>query len=64
HDVLGDVAWSALVAEHATPQALVQQTRQRVLTAGAPDNFSIIAVRFEGDHGHSNFSAEDQVHAD
>lgn len=64
HDVLGDVAWCALIAEHATPQALVQQTRQRVLAAGAPDNFSIIAVRFEGDHGDSNISTEDQVHAD
>jgi len=64
HDVLGDAAWRALIAEHATPQALVQQTRQRVLAAGAPDNFSIIAVRFEADHGHSNISAEGQVHAD
>ena len=64
HDVLGDAAWRALIAEHATPQALVQQTRQRVLAAGAPDNFSIIAVRFEGNHGHSNHSAEGQVHAD
>ena len=58
HDVLGDAAWSALVAEHATPQALVQQTRQRVLAAGAPDNFSVIAVRFETDHGHPEITAE------
>ena len=64
HDVLGDVAWRALIAVHATPQALVQQTRHRVFAAGAPDNFSIIVVRFEGDHGHSNISAEGQVHAD
>ena len=64
HDVLGDAAWRALIAEHATPHALVQQTRERVLAAGAPDNFSIIAVRYEADHGHSNNSAEDQVHAD
>ncbi len=64
HDVLGDVAWCALIAEHALPQALVLQTRERVLAAGAPDNFSIIAVRFEGDHGHSNIAAEGQVHAD
>ncbi len=64
HDVLGDVAWRALIAEHAAPQALVQQTRQRVFAAGAPDNFSVIAVRVEGDHGHSNITAEGQVHAD
>ena len=64
HDVLGDAAWRALIAEHAIPQALVQQTRQHVLAVGAPDNFSIIVVRFEGDHGHSNISAEGQVHAD
>jgi serine/threonine protein phosphatase PrpC len=55
HDVLGDVAWRALIAEHATPQALVQQTRQRVLAASEPDNFSVIAVRFGTDHGHSTF---------
>jgi serine/threonine protein phosphatase PrpC len=64
HDVLGDAAWRVLIAEHATPHALVQQTRERVLAAGAPDNFSIIVVRFEGDHGHSNISTEGQVHAD
>lgn len=64
HDVLADAAWRALIAEHAIPQALVQQTRQHVLAAGAPDNFSIIVVRYEGDHGHSNISAEGQVHAD
>ena len=64
HDVLGDAAWRALIAENATPQVLVQQTRQHVLAVGAPDNFSIIVVRFEGDHGHSNISAEGQVHAD
>ena len=64
HDVLGDVAWCALIAEHATPQTLVQQTRQHVLAAGAPDNFSIIAVRIECDRGHANLSAEGQVHAD
>ena len=64
HDVLGDAAWRALIAEHAMPQSLVQQTRQNVLAAGAPDNFSIIAVRYEADHGHSNISAEGQVHAD
>jgi PPM family protein phosphatase len=64
HDVLGDAAWRALIAENAAPQALVHQTRQSVLAAGAPDNFSIIAVRYEGDRGHSNISAEGQVHAD
>lgn len=64
HDVLGDAAWRTLVAEHAMPQALVQQTRQCVLGAGAPDNFSVIAVRFTAYHDHFNTLVEGNNHAD
>ena len=53
HDVIGDTAWRELITQYPTPQTLVQQTRQRVLSAGAPDNFSVIAVRLEADHGQT-----------
>ena len=60
HDVLGDAVWSANIAEHATPLALVQQTRKLVLAVGAPDNFSVIAVRYEADRHRANTLVEGQ----
>lgn len=47
HDVLGDNRWLALLAENADPTALVVATCAAVLQAGAPDNFSGIALQFK-----------------
>ncbi len=47
HDVLGESTWNGLMAEHAQPVTLVRETRELVIAAGAPDNFSLVAVRFE-----------------
>lgn len=45
HDVLGDSAWRSLMAAHSMPETLVRTTREHVLAAKAPDNFTVIAVR-------------------
>jgi len=43
HDGLGS-AWPALIAEDQVPESLVRKTRDRLLAAGAPDNFTVIAA--------------------
>lgn len=47
HDVLGDNRWLALLVESADPTTLVKATRIAVLQSGAPDNFSVIALKLE-----------------
>lgn len=47
HDVLGDVQWQTLVAQHSDPLTLVHATRNALLADGAYDNFSAIAVMAE-----------------
>lgn len=44
HDVLTKVDWHTMLGTAADPAALVSATRAAVLAAGAPDNFSVIAV--------------------
>ncbi|HOV59284.1 MAG TPA: serine/threonine-protein phosphatase [Rhodanobacteraceae bacterium] len=44
HDVLGDATWCKLMGAFVDPLPLVQATHKAVLKAGAPDNFTLIAV--------------------
>ena len=48
HDTLGESAWRELLARHADPSQLAQATRRTALERGAPDNFTLIALRFAG----------------
>lgn len=48
HDVLDGSAWLTDIAQQRSPSDLVRGTRSLVLKNGAPDNFSMIAIRFLG----------------
>lgn len=48
HDVLDGSAWLTDIAQQRSPSDLVGGTRSLVLKNGAPDNFSMIAIRFLG----------------
>jgi len=44
HDVLAKADWHTMLGAADNPATLVSATRTAVLAAGAPDNFSVIAV--------------------
>lgn len=48
HDVLAKADWHTMLGTATDPAALVSATRAAVLAAGAPDNFSVIAVSISG----------------
>lgn len=44
HDVLGDARWLELLAQAEAPIDLAERTREAVLGAGTPDNFSLVVA--------------------
>lgn len=49
HDALGEAPLQHLFDLHRTPQAQVEIWRNAVMSAGAPDNFSMIVARYHPD---------------
>lgn len=44
HDILGDARWKAMLGNMQAPADLVSAARAAILRAGAPDNFTLVAL--------------------